>query len=171
MAEKKKLTPDLGPAERDYVFAVAMKYVKNEVEADDVAQEALLLAHRHRASFAGRARYSTWLYRVAATAALMHLRKGRRRGKAVSLDAAPAHRERPCPRTGPADIAEARETLVATGRAVERLKPKYRDVFKLRFAEGKTDAEVATALGLSLTAAKTRAFRARAQVRETLAAA
>ena len=52
-----------------------MKYVRNETDAEDVTQDALLLAHRYRDSFRGESRYSTWLYRVTATAALMFLRK------------------------------------------------------------------------------------------------
>ena len=80
---KSELTPDLGPRERAYVFAVAMKYLKDEDAAEDVTQDALLLAHRHRGSFRGTSRFSTWLYRVAATTALMHLRSRRRRGEEV----------------------------------------------------------------------------------------
>ena len=64
--------------EREYVYAVAMKYLKDEDEAADVAQDAMLNAYRHRASFRGDSRFTTWLYRVAATTALMHLRKKRR---------------------------------------------------------------------------------------------
>src|SRR5262245_62422528 len=64
--------------ERELAFSVAMKYVKDEDEAADVAQDALLLAYRHRGSFRGDSRFTTWLYRVAATTALMHLRKKRR---------------------------------------------------------------------------------------------
>jgi len=165
----RELTPNLGQAEREYVFAVAMKYVKNEIEADDVAQDALLLAHRHRKSFAGRSRYSTWLYRVAATAALMHLRKHKRRhGRQLSLETAPASCEAASERPSPLAIAAAREELWQTAAAAATLAPKYRDVFDLRFGSGKTDAEVAQTLGLSLTAAKTRAFRARSQVRAQL---
>src|SRR6476620_309949 len=63
---------------RAYVKSVAMKYVRNEQDADDVAQDAMLLAHRYRDSFRGESRYSTWLYRVTATAALMFLRRQRR---------------------------------------------------------------------------------------------
>src|ERR1041385_5216468 len=70
--------------EREYVYAVAMKYVKDEDEAADVAQEAMLLAYRHRASFRGDSRFTTWLYRVAATTALMHLRKKRRMPKELT---------------------------------------------------------------------------------------
>src|SRR3954468_4579167 len=76
-----------GEREREYVFSVAMKYVKDEDEAADVAQEAMLLAYRHRASFRGDSRFTTWLYRVAATTALMHLRKDRRLPLLHSIDA------------------------------------------------------------------------------------
>src|SRR5262249_26767117 len=64
-----KATPDqvrFEGREREYVYAVAMKYLKDEDEAADVAQDALLNAYRHRASFRGDSRFTTWLYRVAA---------------------------------------------------------------------------------------------------------
>src|SRR5262245_26494472 len=81
MAKESKsgLSPDLGERERQYVFAFAMKYLKDEDAAEDVTQDAMLLAHRHRDGFRGDSRFSTWLYRVAATTALMHLRRKRRR--------------------------------------------------------------------------------------------
>jgi hypothetical protein len=63
---------------RAYVRSVALKYVRDEQDAEDVTQDAMLLAHRYRDSFRGESRYSTWLYRVTATAALMFLRKQRR---------------------------------------------------------------------------------------------
>src|SRR5262249_58154651 len=81
--------------EREYVYAVAMKYLKDEDEAADVAQDALLNAYRHRASFRGDSRFTTLLYRVAATTALMHLRKKRRARAAL-----PAPQPRP-PNHGP----------------------------------------------------------------------
>ena len=67
-----------------------MKYVRNDQDAEDVTQDALLLAHRYRESFRGESRYSTWLYRVTATAALMFLRRQRR---LVARD--PGERRRP----------------------------------------------------------------------------
>src|ERR1041385_7854449 len=71
--------------EREYVYAVAMKYLKDEDEAADVAQDAMLNAYRHRNSFRGDSRFTTWLYRVAATTALMHLRKKRRARAAIPI--------------------------------------------------------------------------------------
>ena len=50
--------------EREYVYAVAMKYLKDEDEAADVAQDAMLNAYRHRKSFRGDSRFTTWLYTV-----------------------------------------------------------------------------------------------------------
>src|SRR5512135_881910 len=72
---------------RAYVKSVAMKYVRDEQDAEDVTQDALLLAHRYRASFRGESRYSTWLYRVTATAALMFLRKQRRIAREIPSSA------------------------------------------------------------------------------------
>src|SRR5262249_23479729 len=71
--------------ERDCVIGVAMKYMKDEEKANDVTQDALLLAYRHRDSFRGDSRFTTWLYRIAATTSLMHLRKERSQPKTQSL--------------------------------------------------------------------------------------
>src|SRR5262249_61062691 len=68
---------DLGRT-RAYVRSIAMKYVHNEHDAEDVTQDAMLLAFRYRDAFRGDSRYTTWLYRVTATAALMFLRRQRR---------------------------------------------------------------------------------------------
>src|ERR1700750_1578968 len=72
-------TMDANPQDtRAYVKSIALKYVRDDSDAEDVTQDAMLLAHRYRASFRGESRFSTWLYRVTATAALMFLRKQRR---------------------------------------------------------------------------------------------
>src|SRR5277367_4010665 len=68
---------------RAYVRSIALKYVHNDHDADDVTQDAMLLAHRYRNAFRGDSRYSTWLYRVTVTAALMFLRKQRRLAREV----------------------------------------------------------------------------------------
>src|SRR5690242_18674091 len=74
---------------REYVRSVAMKYVRNDYDADDVTQDAMLLAHRYRDSFRGESRYTTWLYRVTATAALMFLRRQRRISRELPASCAP----------------------------------------------------------------------------------
>jgi RNA polymerase sigma-70 factor, ECF subfamily len=151
---------------RAYVRSVAMKYVRDEQDAEDVTQDAMLLAHRYRHSFRGESRYSTWLYRVTATAALMFLRKQRRRSREIPasgsldeegtalLDRQPA----------PTDLRGetiARAEVDTAAEAVARLGAKYPAVFWKRYGEGRTETEIAKELGLSVAAVKTRAFRAR----------
>src|SRR5512143_1034957 len=64
-------------SDRDYVYAVARRIVDPEA-AEDVAQDAMLLAYRHRAEFRGDSHYRTWLYRIAATTAFGYLRRCKR---------------------------------------------------------------------------------------------
>src|SRR6187549_2314413 len=83
------------PATREFVRAIAMRFVKNPADADDVAQDALVLAFRYRDSFRGESQYSTWLHRITQTAALMYLRKRRRYWREVPESASDDPQERP----------------------------------------------------------------------------
>jgi RNA polymerase sigma-70 factor (ECF subfamily) len=161
--------PDVGlDRTRAYVRSIAMKYVHNEHDADDVTQDAMLLAHRYRDAFRGDARYSTWLYRVTATAALMFLRKQRRRSREIPASGAGGVDEDGTPWlervAAPSDLrAEviARADLGVVAEAVAKLGAKYPAVFWKRYGEGRTETEIAKQLGVSVAAVKTRAFRAR----------
>jgi RNA polymerase sigma-70 factor (ECF subfamily) len=151
---------------RAYVRSVAMKYVRDEQDAEDVTQDAMLLAHRYRSSFRGESRFSTWLYRVTATAALMFLRKQRRLAREIAAsgtsdDEGTSWLER---QAAPADLQSeviAKADLALVSEAVAKLGAKYPAVFWKRYGEGRTETEIAKELGLSVAAVKTRAFRAR----------
>jgi RNA polymerase sigma-70 factor (ECF subfamily) len=151
---------------RAYVRSVAMKYVRDEQDAEDVTQDALLLAHRYRDSFRGESRYSTWLYRVTATAALMFLRRQRRLAREIPAsgnvdEEGTALLER---QPTPNDLANeviARAEVGTVADAVAKLGAKYPAVFWKRYGEGRTETEIARELGISVAAVKTRAFRAR----------
>lgn len=69
----------LSAADRAFVFSVARRYVRNDQDAHDIAQDALLSAYRYRDSFRGDSHYRTWLYRIATTTALSFLRSAKRR--------------------------------------------------------------------------------------------
>jgi RNA polymerase sigma-70 factor (ECF subfamily) len=151
---------------RAYVHSVAMKYVRDAEDAEDVTQDAMLLAHRYRDSFRGESRYTTWLYRVTATAALMFLRRRRRLAREVAASAArgdddTSWLERHPARTDLRAELIARDTLADMRRAVAALGEKYPAVFWKRYGEGRTETEIARELGLSVAAVKTRAFRGR----------
>src|SRR5215470_6265809 len=162
--------------EREYVYAVAMKYLKDEDEAADVAQDALLNAYRHRASFRGDSRFTTWLYRVAATTALMHLRKKRRARAAfpaaeLGAENDPADLTADLAAGGPSpeDEAAAHEALALAGRRLSSLGDKYGSIFRMRFADGYSESEIAEELEHNVATVKTRAYRARAALRDELA--
>ncbi|MBL4633824.1 MAG: sigma-70 family RNA polymerase sigma factor [Kofleriaceae bacterium] len=170
------LSPNLGEPERSFIFAIAMKFVKNEVEADDVAQDAMLLAHRHRDSFRGQSKYSTWLYRVATTTSLMHLRSKKRKSKELlvselasedsswinSLEStAPSPEETTCDR----------EELGSILQSIDKLGPKYSKLLELRWFRGCSERELSKRLHLPLTTIKTRSYRGRQHILATHALA
>lgn len=163
------LGPDLGQRERDFVFAVAMKIVKSECDAEDVAQDALLLAHRHRRSFRGQSKYSTWLYRVATTAALMHLRSKARKTREVAtsqLDDADTcwveTLEADAP--GPERELDSRQQLELVQSCIAELGSKYLELLHLRWFEGYSEREISERMQLPLSTVKTRSFRGRRHV-------
>ncbi len=151
---------------RAYVRSVALKYVHDDSDADDVTQDAMLLAHRYRASFRGDSRYTTWLYRVTATAALMFLRRQRRYARelpsseSVDPDGGSLLERAAAPTDVRAELM-ARTELGEVADAVAALGAKYPVVFWKRYGEGRTETEIARELGLSVAAVKTRAFRGR----------
>jgi RNA polymerase sigma-70 factor (ECF subfamily) len=161
-----KASQDDLAATRAYVRSIAMRYVRDEQDAEDVTQDAMLLAHRYRDAFRGDSRYSTWLYRVTVTAALMFLRRQRRYGRelpssgTLDSDGTPWLDRQP----GPGDLRAqviARGDLGQVRDAVAALGAKYPAVFWKRYGEGRTETEIARELGLSVAAVKTRAFRSR----------
>jgi RNA polymerase sigma-70 factor (ECF subfamily) len=146
-----------------------MKYMKDEERAADVAQDAMMLAFQHRDSFRGDSRFTTWLYRIAATTALMHLRKQRRMGQlhGFSEDEDPAI-EPGDPRSSPEDVSGAQEAVRLCERHLAEMGEKYGEVFALRFVGGYSESEIADRLSLRIATVKTRAHRARVAVRTRL---
>lgn len=169
------LSPDMGDRERQYIFSVAMKYLKDEDAAEDVTQDAMILAHRHRDDFRGDSRFSTWLYRVAATSSLMYLRHKRRKWREVQAALRPdeehtvgAPAEHADPSTGADDRVAACEGVALLDRRLRAMGDHYRDVFWLRFAGGYSEAEIAELLGVQVSTVKTRTHRARRAIHDAL---
>ena len=155
------------------VYNVARKMVHSDADAEDVTQEVLLRVVRNLPTFRGHSAFPTWLHRVTINAALMHRRRQAVRhehGLASSLEAfgedglAPAS-----PPRGPEHELLARETRQLIERAIDALPPDYRRVFLLADVEGWPNADIASHLGISLPATKSRLHRARLLLRDTLA--
>jgi RNA polymerase sigma-70 factor, ECF subfamily len=143
-------------------------------DAQDVVQEAFLKAYQNLDAFRGDSKFSTWLFRIAVNQALMGLRKQRTKQRAGAELSMNADEDGDLPldfsdwRPNPEELyktSELRELLIG---ALQELRPALRVVFVLRDVEGHSLRETAEALGLSLSAVKTRSLRARLQVRERL---
>ncbi len=162
-----RLDGRIGTGEVAFAHAVARKYVNDPDEAADVAQDALLLAHRHRESFRGASRYRTWLYRIVATTALSHLRGKRRRPTASLEDESvpEAADDRP---TAEQRLA-AHEAANHIRRALAQMGERYAPVFRMRFEDDLGEAEIAKALGLTVGNVKIRTHRARRHLQATVA--
>jgi RNA polymerase sigma-70 factor (ECF subfamily) len=155
------------------VFRLAGR-LTNDTEAPDVLQETFLQLHKHLPSFRGESRFSTWLYRIATNASLMH-RRARARRPAESLDAflpafdgAGGHCATPAELRVVSQAEELidRRVLAAKARdGLARLPDLYRDAFVLRDLEEMPTAEVADILGIEPAAVRQRVHRARLLLR------
>ena len=155
------------PDDRAFVFAVVYRLVGPD-DAEDVTQDALLLAYRARDSFRGDSRYRTWLYRIALTSALGHLRRRRRARVALvgSEEQAQLFERIPDPSRSPERQVCDAEQVALVGRALERLPPSYRTVLLERVET--SEPVVAAKLGISVGNVKIRTHRARRQLAQRL---
>lgn len=156
-------------ADRSFVYAVARRYVRDDEDAQDVAQDALLLAYRHHATFRGECNYRTWLYQLTKHAAWTTLRRRRAHQRRIEAVAESELRADDATSTPDHLLDRARvETRLA--QAIDTLDEKYRRVLELRVGRDFGEREIATALGISVATVKIRAFRARNMLRASLAA-
>ncbi len=156
------------------VYRLACRLTANEADAKDVLQETFLSAYRGLPGFRADSRFSTWLYRIATNAALMH-RRARARRPAESLeaflprfDADGVHAAEPADLLAASRVEELldRKLLAEKARAgLDRLPDIYRDAFVLRDLEELPTSEVAELLGIEPAAVRQRVHRARLMLR------
>jgi RNA polymerase sigma-70 factor (ECF subfamily) len=157
------------------VYRAAFAILRNEHDAEDVAQEAMLKALANLASFRSEAKFSTWLLQITINEARMRLRKDRR-GQYESLDEGSETDEGDyIPRDFadwrdiPSEAFSQRRLREALQQAIASLAPKYREVFVMRDVQQLNIAQTAEALGITQASVKTRLLRARLQMRDALA--
>ncbi|HKA86889.1 MAG TPA: RNA polymerase sigma factor [Haliangiales bacterium] len=168
---KKQPTGDdlpFGPSERKLVLGVAVKVLRDPDAAEDAAQDAMLLAFRHRASFRGEARFTTWLYRIAATTAIMHLRKRRRRDARAEVVDVAVGESILAPGMNPEERVIVEDTVARAGRRLAKMGRIVGKIVSMCVAEGYSSVEAGRELGLSTAAVKSRVYRGRAALRAAL---
>jgi RNA polymerase sigma-70 factor (ECF subfamily) len=162
------------PYER-MVYLTILTMLRNEIEAEDAAQEVMINAFRHLKSFRGDAKFSTWLVTIAMNEARQRLRRSKANVQ-ESLDEEREGREgdfTPMVLTDwreiPSEALEKKEMRQKLREAVEQLPPMYREVLVLRDLEELNQEETAKALGINITLVKVRLHRARMMLQKLLA--
>lgn len=152
------------------IYRAVRAVLGSDGEAEDVMQEAYVRAYQHLDQYAGRARFITWLTRIALYEAFARRRREQRltpieshseeepdiMSRLASADPTPEHQ------------AHDRELQVLLEAAVDALPERYRLVFVLREVEELDTAETAGCLDITEETVKTRLHRARALLRKEL---
>jgi len=153
------------------VFQVAFRMTGNEMDAEDVVQDAFLKAYRELKRFEARSTFRTWLHRITVNCAYDLLRKRPRQkadpleteegqGPAMTLEADSASR--------PDRLTFSSEVERRVRAAMEGLTPVERSAFVLRHLEGRSIDEIGSTLGLQVSATKHSIFRAVQKMRRAL---
>jgi RNA polymerase sigma-70 factor, ECF subfamily len=171
--EKELFHELIRPYER-MVYLTLFSIVRNETDAEDGAQEAVISAYRNLAAFRGEAKFSTWLTTIAINEGRKRLRKAKSAAEESIEEGAEGHEGdyTPAPLTDwreiPLEALERKELGEALRAAVTELPDIYRQVFTLRDVEEFNVEETAEALGISLGAVKVRLHRARMMLQKRL---
>jgi RNA polymerase sigma-70 factor, ECF subfamily len=156
------------------VYSATLAILRNQADAEDAAQEAMLKAFRHIRQFRAEARFSTWLIQIAVNEARMR----RRKEHPELMEPIAARRDDEgnyTPRDFadwreiPSEALERKEVREKLAEALTSLGDIYREVFVLRDMQHLSIEETAEALGISAASVKTRLLRARLMLRDLLA--
>ncbi len=162
------LTVDEMEQHRPGVTRYLRYLVRDVAEAEDLAQETFLRAHRQRSSLRDPAALASWLYQIATHVSIDRLRQRaktvQRQVDAPVEDLPIANRDRPSPLT----IIQQNEMGECVQRYVANLSDPYKAVLLFHDVDGLTSDEISRLLQLPLTTVKMRLHRARQQLRDAL---
>lgn len=168
---------NLVDAYADRVYRLALRITGSNEDAEEVAQDAFWTIGRKINTFKGDAAFGSWVYRITANAAYMKVRARRGRDRTVALEDVLPPFDGEGRHFEPMDDWSARvddqviqgELRALLERSIAALPPDYRTALVLHDVEGLSNPDIATALGLSLPAVKSRIHRSRLFLRKRLA--
>ena len=156
------------------LFRVARAILKDDADAEDALQDAYLDAYRHMSDFRGDSQLSTWLTRIVVNQSLMRLRRQKRERVVVPFDGGEHRQQREEVEVAdekaesPSQAAMRAEVRRLLEQRIDQLPVAFRTVFVMREVEDMSVEETAACLGIPEATVRTRLFRARALLRESL---
>ncbi|HXC01538.1 MAG TPA: sigma-70 family RNA polymerase sigma factor [Opitutaceae bacterium] len=162
---------------RGKMFAIALSHLRNHADAEEIAQDTFIRAHRGLARFRGDSSLATWLHRIAFN--LSHNRYWyyfrRRRHDSLSLDSALSDDNQATvsdliasDAPNPAREEANREFLAHVKVCMDKLSSQQREILTLRNSLDQSYDGIAQTLGISMGTVKSRIARARENLRELL---
>jgi RNA polymerase sigma-70 factor (ECF subfamily) len=157
------------------LFRLARAMLRDDAEAEDALQEAYLTAHRALPGFRGEASLATWLSRLVTSECLDRLRKRARRDNIFPIGSLESEHEPEVTMTESQASASPDQLLLRAQvrslleRKLDALPASFRCVFVLRAVEELSVEETARSLGIAEATVRSRHFRARSLLRESLA--
>jgi RNA polymerase sigma-70 factor, ECF subfamily len=155
-------------------YQIASRFLPTPQDAEDVAQEALLQVFAARSRWRPTAKFTTWLYRIVVNLSLKQLRKAK--SPAALALAAPPHEAGQGDREPPASQADEpehalleKELAEVVVKAIHALPPNQRMAVTLHRFEGLSYAEIAAAMGCSISAVEALLHRAKQTLKKRLA--
>ena len=153
-------------------FKMVYRITGNRDDAEDAIQEAWMKAYMHLNTFDGRAKFSTWLTRIAINSALMTLRRKRAHPE-TSMDWSADGEtwqqwEMADKKANVEEHYVRKETERHLKRAIHRLRPALRTIIEIQQAHDSSVKEISQVAGISVAAAKSRLLRARTVLRRSL---
>ena len=152
---------------QDRLFNSMVHMLRNPSDAEDVVQDAFLLALRKLDTFKGNSQFYTWLFRIARNTAISKLR---RKKPTVSLESTDSEQRLDFPDDSPAPSAEMerRERQTELMRAMDKLSGEHREILVLREMEELDYESISEITELPVGTVRSRLHRARSQLRELL---
>lgn len=143
------------------MYFVAMRFLKNEDDAEDIVQESFIKAFQRLEQFRGDVTFGAWIKRIVVNGCIDFLKSKKQR--LIELDESYMHIEEETSWEVHEDI-----DLETVKRALEELPDKYKYVVQLFLMEGYDHSEIAEILGISETASRTRLLRGKGRLKELL---
>jgi RNA polymerase sigma-70 factor (ECF subfamily) len=158
------------------VFNFSFKVCRNRTDAEETLQDTFVNVYRKLKQFDGKSQFSTWLYSIVTNNCLMKRRRRKLEKASVSLDesAGVGTTTTPLNQAGiawgktPFEEAMSKELRTVLDETIQKLPVDYRLVFILRDVEGKSAAETAAIMKLTVPTVKSRLRRARMFLRDHL---
>jgi RNA polymerase sigma-70 factor (ECF subfamily) len=163
---------------RRKILSIAVALLRNHADAEEIAQDTFIHAHRGLAGFRGDSSLATWLYRIAVNLSRNRYRYYLRRRATVSLECSLNDRSgrtigevMPANSSSPVVEAVTDEFTTLVASCMEKLEPPQREILLLRNILSRSYHEISQALGVNVGTVKSRIARARMNLRDLLASA